>query len=92
MTDIHPDEDMSRQRRAGDSRRVLNATLYYAAGDQQALRDVMDEAHNVGHGHHFVLAAIEYLTKATRLDQPANIDLVRQEIARLDAIEHGYEN
>ena len=75
--------------RAGDTRRMWSALLHYQAGDMVGLDDVMTEAHNIGRGHHLVFAAFEYLADALQLgEHPERINDIRQEIARLDAVEN----
>lgn len=87
MTEL--DNNMTRPARAGDTRRMWSALLHYQAGDTVGLDDVMAEAHNIGRGHHLVFAAFEYLADALQLgEHPERINDIRQEIARLDAVEN----
>jgi hypothetical protein len=83
-----PDNDMSPAKRAGDKRRLLTAMLHYHEGDDVGVGAAMHEANVCGRGHHFIKFAIETLAAPLK-DHPEQVDVFRQEIARLTAIENG---
>ena len=84
------DDDMSRAKRAGDSRRTIEATLFYHDGEMEAVGQVLHEATSCGRGHHFTFALIENLLAVLCLKgNPERVEQMRGEIARLIAVETG---
>jgi len=87
---IEFDNDESREKRAGDARRVLTAALHRHAGDMEALGQVMHEAKACGRAHHWTFATLDQLIAAYDLEkQPERVDEIRKAIARFTAIENG---
>jgi hypothetical protein len=84
---------MCRAKRAGDSRRVLAALLFYADGDEAALGQVLTEARECGRAHHLTYAMLERLRDAYALDDhPDRKDQIRAAIAQFAAVENDINN
>jgi hypothetical protein len=90
MTPI--DNAMHARARAGDSRRVLTAILYYAQGDTAALGQVLAEAREIGRAHHLTFALLEKLSDAYGLaGSPERADEIRAAILQFAAVENDNE-